>query len=488
MEISNPEMLGSVPTDPEEYRALERKLVRKIDWRLMPVLVGMIILNYLDRQALPNARVQGLEADLGLVGDQFNTAISLLFVGYLLLQIPSNMVITRIRPSIYLPACMSLWGVVSACTALVKGYQSLYATRFILGMVEGPFFPGALFLLSSWYTPTELATRTAVLYTGSLLSGGFGGLVGAGVQYGMDGVRGLYPWQWLFIIEGASTVTLALVSVFILPDFPVTTKWLSEQERAIAVHRLRKNAGNADEERGPLKQGLKMAVLDYKIWLLSSIVVTKTTAAAVTSFIPTLVATFKYNQVQSLLMTAPPYVFAAIVSLAVSISSDKLKERYLHLVIPLALGMVGFIIAASTTGLGPRYFSLFLMLGGVYGGFNVSYAWVSSTLPRPWEKRAVAYALINTIGNTAQIYSPYLYNSNTGPRYIPAMSANTVFVFVSILCASLLRYCLVRENKKLEQAETQNQTETGDPKERTGIVQTGPGGTVTFSPGFRYTL
>lgn len=268
----------------------------------------------------------------------------------------------------------------SACTAAVEGFQGLVVCRFFLGFLEAPFFPGALFLLSAWYKPRELATRTAILYTGSLLSGGFGGLVGAGVQYGLAGVHGLHAWQWLFIIEGAVTVLLSLLSVFLLPDFPATTRWLSEQERAIAIHRLHKHSGSQDEERGPLLHGVKLAVADYKVWLLASIVVTKTTAAAVTSFIPTLVATFEYPSVQSLLLVAPPYVFAAIVAMAVSMSSDSMSERYLHLVIPLAVGMVGYIIAASTTTLAPRYFSLFLTLGGVYGSFNVTYAWISSTV------------------------------------------------------------------------------------------------------------
>jgi MFS family permease len=334
----------------------------------------------LDRNALPNAALQGLEEDLGLVDQQYNTAISVLFAGYIGLQIPSNMLLTRVRPSVYLPVCMALWGVVSASTAAVKDFHGLVVCRFILGFLEAPFFPGALFLLSSWYTPKELATRTAILYAGSLLSGGFGGLVGAGVQYGLDGARGLYSWQWLFIIEGAITVVFSLIAILILPDFPATTRWLSEQERTVAVHRLRVNSGSMDEERGPILRGVWMALCDYKVWLIAGIVILKTSAAAVTSFIPTLVGTLKFNSVISLLLVAPPYVFATIASLAISVSSDRFSERYFHLVVPLIVGMVGYIIAATTSALGPRYFAMFLMLGGVYGGFNVTYAWVSSTV------------------------------------------------------------------------------------------------------------
>ncbi|KAK6196675.1 hypothetical protein LQW54_011290 [Pestalotiopsis sp. IQ-011] len=482
-----------LPSDESEYQELEKKLVRKIDWRLMPVLVVMIVLNYLDRQALPNARIQGINDDLGLVGDEYNVAISVLFAGYIALQIPSNMILTRVRPSVYLPLCMALWGAVSACTAAVKDFHGLVACRFFLGFLEAPFFPGALFLLSAWYTPKELATRTAVLYTGSLLSSAFGGLVGAGVQYGLDGVRGLHAWQWLFVIEGSATVFLSLCSIFLLPDFPATTRWLSERERAVARDRLHRHSGFQDEERGPVLRGIRLALADYKVWLLTAVVITKTTAAAVTSFIPTLVATFEFSSVQSLLLTAPPYVFAAAVAMAVSISSDRHAERYFHLVGPLCVGMVGYIVAASTTTLAPRYFSLFLMLGGVYGSFNVTYAWISSTIPRPLEKRAAAFAFANMVGNFAQIYSPYMYDKSSGPRYLPAMTADTVFVFASVCFATALRLCLARENRALDALEggaRREEAEAGGDlkKHDDDIVQEGRAGPLVLSYGFRYTL
>ncbi|PWY82926.1 MFS transporter [Aspergillus heteromorphus CBS 117.55] len=478
---NSPDAIPGVPRNPIEYAALERQLVRKVDWRLMPVLVLMIVLNYLDRNALPNARVQGIETDLGLKGDDYNVAISVLFAGYIALQIPSNMLPTRVRPSIYLPFCMALWGI-------VKDFRGLVICRFSLGFLEAPFFPGALFLLSSWYTPKELATRTAVLYTGSLLSGGFGGLVGAGVQYGLNNVHGLLSWKRLFILKGIITVGVSLLSIFILVDFPSTTRGLADQERAIAIHRLHRHSGTVDEAKGPILQGIKMAIVDYKVWLLTAIIITKTSAGAVTSFIPTLVATFKFSAVQWLLMVAPPYVFAAMVALAISMSSDKHSERYFHLVTPLVAGLAGYTIAATSTALAPRYFSLFLMLGGVYGSYDISLAWMDFlAIPRPLEKRAAAFAIANMVGNFAQIYSPYMYNANTGPRYLAAMVANSVFVFASICVATVLRFCLVWENQRLEAAEMAGRE--AEPDSKPGdVVQRGPGGVVRLRSGFRYTL
>lgn len=208
--------------------------------------------------------------------NQFDICISVLFAGYLALKIPSNLILTRVRPSIYLLVCMALCGVISASTAAVKDFKGLVSCRFFLEFLEAPFFPGALFLLSSWYTPRELATQTAVLYTGSLVSSAFGGLFNAGVQHGLDGSHGLHAWQWMFLIEGTGTVAMSSALIAILPDFPATTFRLSNEEKAVAVHGLRIHSGSVGEEKGSVLHGLKMAILDYKVWLLTAIVILKT--------------------------------------------------------------------------------------------------------------------------------------------------------------------------------------------------------------------
>ncbi|RFU29531.1 hypothetical protein B7463_g6805, partial [Scytalidium lignicola] len=465
----------------EEYAAKEKKLVHKIDLRLMPLLFLMIVLNYLDRNALANARVQGIEKSIGLKGNEFNTAISVLFAGYIALQIPSNMIITRVRPSLYLPGCMIIWGIVSGMTATVQNFKGLVIVR--------PYFPGALFLLSSWYTRKELALRTSILYSGSLLSGGFGGLIGAGVQSGLDGAKGIASWRWLFIIEASITVFIAAIALFVLPDFPHTTSFLSGEEKAIATRRLETHSGSNDTERGSMVAGVKMAVIDYKVWCLALIITTKTSAGAVTSFIPTLVATLGKGKVESLLLVAPPYIFATIIALGVSRASDRMGERCYHIVVPILFGMVGFIIAASTLNFAARYASLFLMLAGVYGSYNVALAWISSTLPQPIEKRAAAIALVNTVGNFAQIYSPYMYPSSDGPQYLTAMIANSCFCLGCIIMTLLLRFCLVRENKKLEAFEVQQATALSAEKLGLETVEDiARSGEFMAAPGFRYCL
>lgn len=153
---------------------VEKKLKRKIDSLIMPLVVMVYLMNYIDRNNYAAARLQGLEKDLGLNQAQYQTGLSILFVGYIIAQVPSNLVLNYVgRPSLYLGFFIIAWGTVSALTALVKDYSQIVVCRFILGLVEAPFFPGVLFYLSKWYTKSELNLRMSIFYSGSLISGAF---------------------------------------------------------------------------------------------------------------------------------------------------------------------------------------------------------------------------------------------------------------------------------------------------------------------------
>lgn len=182
------------------HAAQSEKLLRKVDVRLLPTLVVIYALNFLDRSNLAQARQGNLEKDLHMKGTDFNLATSILFVGYFLMQLPSNMLITRVRPSLYLSGAMMIWGVVSTCNAAVHSFGGLIAVRFVLGFVEAPFFPGAIFLMSSWYTRAELTRRVSWFYSGNAIANIFGGVIAASVLGHLDGRLGIAGWRWLFII------------------------------------------------------------------------------------------------------------------------------------------------------------------------------------------------------------------------------------------------------------------------------------------------
>lgn len=166
---------------------------------------------------------------------------------------------------------MIIWGVISAATAACNSFGGLVACRFFLGVVEAAFFPGCLYYLSCWYTREELGVRTTYLYTGSLISGAFSGLIAAGITNNMDGDLGMRAWRWLFLIEGVLTVAIALAAFFILPNFPRTTTWLSEEETALAVWRLEEDIGSDDwtaSEDQSMWHGFSLALKDVKMWVL----------------------------------------------------------------------------------------------------------------------------------------------------------------------------------------------------------------------------
>lgn len=173
-------------------------------------------------------------------------------------------------------------------------------------------------------------------------------------------------------------------------------------------------------------------------------------SGTVTNFFPTVVATLEYNKVDSLLLTAPPYVLAVITSYLNAAHADKTGERYWHVTIPLWVAIIAYIIAATTSSIGPRYLAMMLMVPSVYTGYVVALAWISNTMPRPPAKRAAGLAFINAVSNTSSIYASYMYPKSAGPQYTVAFAVNCCTAFIAILAATVLRFMLVRLNRKLD--------------------------------------
>lgn len=156
----------------------------------------MYFFNFLDRNAMINGVLNTLEEDLGLVGMQYNTCVSILFVGYLCGQVPSNMILNRVRPSYYMAGFCMAWSIVSLMTFKATSYPTMLVCRFLLGITEAPFYPGALYMISMFYTRKEMAVRMSVFYTGNMMASSFSGLIAAAVFAGLDKKHGLAGWQW----------------------------------------------------------------------------------------------------------------------------------------------------------------------------------------------------------------------------------------------------------------------------------------------------
>ncbi|KAJ9657848.1 hypothetical protein H2198_004044 [Neophaeococcomyces mojaviensis] len=437
---------------PEE-KEIEKKLKRRIDSLIMPLVILVYLMNYIDRNNYAAARLQGLEEDLNLTAEQYQVGLSILFVAYILAQVPSNLLLNHLgKPSLYLGFFTTAWGLVSACTSQVKGYGGIVACRFILGLVEAPFFAGVLFYLSKWYTKSELNLRMSIFYSGSLISGAFGNLIAAGILSGLAGKQGLAAWQWLYIIEGVITVAIGLVIMVILPDFPHTWRLLSPEMKHVANRRLAVDAAEADVDEPGLKSqlhGLKLAFTDIKTYILAIAYMCITGAAGFQNFFPTLTATLGYNHTVSLLLVAPPYVFMTFWSYAHGIASDRLRNRFWFFIYPIPLTIVGFLVFMFTDSFGPKYFSFFLMVF-VFAMNGTTYSWIAGAIPRPPAKRAAAYAFINSVGNSASIWTPFTYRPQDKPHYRPALGICIALQVIAGILGVLLRFLLQRENKRLD--------------------------------------
>ncbi|KAK3493454.1 major facilitator superfamily domain-containing protein [Neurospora crassa] len=443
-------------SSPEWHQTTEKTLLRKIDLHLLPFLILMYLLNFLDRSNLAQARQGTLESDLGMSGTDFNLATSIFFVAYLLMQLPSNMLITRLRPSIYLSSAMALWGAVSACNAASQKFTHLLVVRICLGIVEAPFFPGAVFLMSCWYSRAELTKRMAYFYSGNALANMFGGVIGAGVLGNLEGARGVSGWRWLFIIEGTITVAVAVAAAFVLPDYPNTTRWLSEEERAYASWRLLADINESDDQNSrSVWDGLKLALRDYRLYIFVLLQHLSLLSQTFQYFFPSILGTLGYGTIETLWLTAPVWFATFLISVCVTWTSSKTGDRSLHIFFLMLLAAVGNAVATGTTKVGARFFAMFLMPMGAVSAYQIILSWVANSFPRPMVKRSAAVAIANMFGNTASIYGSYMYPASAAPQYIPGGSANSVICLLVGLLALFLRYLHKWENKKLERAEAE---------------------------------
>ncbi|KAH7928175.1 MFS general substrate transporter [Leucogyrophana mollusca] len=438
---------------------LEKRLLLKLDTRML-ILVVIYILNYIDRSNTTAARLQGFEQDLHLEGQEYSTVLSILYVGYIIMQVPSNLFLNWVgRPSIYLPCCMMVWGIISALTGALylHSFTGALLARFFIGFVEASFYPGALFLISRWYKRDEVGLRTTLLCCGSLLSSAWGALIASGILGGMQGKLGHAAWRWLFYIEGSLTIFVAICATFILPDFPHNTRWLSPEERQLAISRLEEDVRANVNDPGEsvdvsAVKGLWMALTDWKVWWFAGVATLQILAQSLGIFFPTLSATMGFNTTISLVLCAPPWIFTTLVAFVVSRHSDKNRRRFVYIAATDFAGIVGFIIAMCTMNITARYISLFLM-AQMYAGLIVFYAWMSNSFPQPPAKRAASIALINALSQLGNVIGAYVWPTVWGPTYRYSMAiCLACAVLVISMCWVMSRH-LTSLNKRSEKEE-----------------------------------
>ncbi|KAG1877319.1 MFS general substrate transporter [Suillus subluteus] len=422
----------TLPLDDIDRPIVEKRLLRKLDLR-MAFLVLIYIMNIMDRYNVAAARLHGFEEDLGMTGNQFNTLVSILFVGYLLTQTPSNIILHHMkRPSLYLSSCMIAWAAITVFMAYSR-YHVALILRFFIGFVEATFLPGALLLLSRWYKKNELALRTALLFCGSPVSNVFGALIASGILGSLDGTLGFTAWRWLFFVEGALTIVVAVSAIWILPDFPSTPSvWLLPDEQTLAKRRMEEEVATIEREGKPEGNfsGLVETLMDWRVWWLGVALHLMICSQSFTVFFPTLTATMCYNATTSLLLCTPPWILGTATSFVVARHSDVTGDRFWHIVGPLLVGIAGFMMAISTMNTAIRYLSLFLMAQSPVA-YVVCLTWVMNTFSQSQSKRAAAIALVNTMAVASHISSSYFWPSSWGPSYV---NSYLICILASVVC------------------------------------------------------
>lgn len=375
------------------------------------------------------------------------------------MQIPSNMIMSsgKIRPSIYMSICMMAWAIVSACTALAHNYAGIVAVRFFLGIAEAPFYPGAIYLLSIFYTRKEIATRLSILYSGNIFATSFSGLIAAAVFNTLDGTHGLVGWQWLFIIEGALTFGVAIIGLWALADSPLTTRWLTPEQRQMAHDRMVRDTVGLAESKGS-RAGFAQAVRDPRLWLLCFIQNMHLSACSFNNFFPTVVGSLGFSRTITLVLTCPPYLVSGFFGYLAGWSSGRFNERTWHITVCMGTALVGFIIACVTLNTAARYVACFMFASGAYAVNSMILGWVSATLGSTPEKKSVSISIVNVVANASYVYTAYLYPSSDGPKYLIGMSSNAAFALMCIAGSWVLKFWLIRTNKKLDREGNQSGT------------------------------
>ncbi|KAL2834628.1 major facilitator superfamily domain-containing protein [Aspergillus pseudoustus] len=397
----------------------EKRVLRKIDLHIMPLAMLIYIFSFLDRVNIGNARLYGLEEDLGLHGNQYQILVSILFATYISVELPSNWVIKRIRPSRWIAFITTSWGIVATLAGVTQNFGGMLACRILLGAFEGGMWPGLVTYLTMFYTRREIALRIAVLFACSALAGACGGLFAFAIGY-LDGHGGYHGWRWILIIEGLPTIVFGILTWFIFADDPSSAYYLSEDERALVQTRLDQQPGMTASAKQFHWADVLEAFYDWKIWVFCFAQFgADVMLYAFSTFLPTIIkgisADFSTAIVQ--VLTIPCYMLGAVTYLVVGYLSDRSQRRGIFVVTLGTISVCGYGMLISNGGVAVHYAGCFLVAGGLYVMVGLPLAWLPTNIPR-YGKRTTTIAMQAAIGNSAGIMASFLYPSNEGPRYI----------------------------------------------------------------------
>ncbi|KAA1477535.1 MFS general substrate transporter [Dentipellis sp. KUC8613] len=410
----------------------DRRLLRKVDKRLLPVLTLLYLLSFLDR-------IDGLTKDIHVSPPAYNTSLALYFIAYVTFEIPANARLFRFDPQVWLPFLTLIWGIVSIFQGFVTDQASLFSVRYLLGAAESGLFPGVVFLFSVYYRRHERHWRVAVFFGGAALAGAFGGVLAYGIGK-MDGIGGKRGWAWIFIIEGLLTVVISFFAFFWVPTWSYKAQFasLTPEERARLQARLAADSDAAGKETFSWVY-VRQALADPSVWGYALLFHGFSFVLySLSLFMPTIIADLGFATWKAQLMTVPPNALAALGIWfgAWAAARTKLRAPWI-----IAAGVIAIIAV-------PQYVGVHLASLGVYTGNALLLSWPSENISGQ-TKRAVAVAMQITIGDCGAITGLLIYRPEFAMHHFRKPHIIAIgYIVLGIASASALWYWMVHENKR----------------------------------------
>ncbi|RDW86039.1 putative pantothenate protein [Coleophoma crateriformis] len=427
--------------------AEERKLVTKIDCWVMTYVCIAYLCKYLDQGNVTNAYVSGMQQDLKMSGNDYNLLQTMFTVGYCIGNLPSQLIMTRIRPSIWLPTMAVMWSILVMAMAGSKSVTTMYVLRFFVGMMEASAYPGFVTLLGNWYTPDELGKRSVIFICSSSAAQMFSGYLQAGLYSGMEGRLGLRAWQWLFIFDGIISIPIALVGYFAIPDSPTTTRarWLKPDDRALAIARM-EQCGRAPP-KGLTWGTFRDIFTSWVVYVFCILFAAELLGIRVYNYFAIYLQSTKIYSVQQVNnISTAGYGFQIATGLIWAWLSDGMRSRGRVLCMAALVAMTGCIILSVY----PEHNMAAMMTGwiltfGQTGASVLIFTWLNEILSFSAEQRAAVIGIVEAFGFAMSAWVIlFTYNSAEAPHFSIGYQMATMFFAIEILGTCAVGYCMMK--------------------------------------------